>query len=317
MNDYEENNKNEGFMEKITSKETFIETVKKAMESLYSNCKIQVTNVSKNNDINYTALTIHTNESNIAPVIYLDSYYDEYKAGKSLSKICLEIKSINFSYNRNENFDVHKVIDFECAKDRICLKLINKERNEDLLKNTPYIEYLDLAITMFVLISEDEKGVASITVKEWMLDLWGKKDLNELLSLAITNSRQLFPVEIQSVEDFLFSDLCVWLGDDDNKDIQNPMYVATNAQNLNGAHVILYEDLLETFAEKIGTNFFILPSSIHELIFYPDNDTMSVHELKSIVNAVNVDAILPEEFLSNTIYLYHADTNCVEMMEFI
>ena len=55
-------------------------------------------------------------------------------------------------------------MDFENVKDRVCFKLINKDRNAELLSDMPYIEFLDLAVIFYVLVSEDEMGTGPITI---------------------------------------------------------------------------------------------------------------------------------------------------------
>lgn len=55
-----------------------------------------------------------------------------------------------------------------------------------------------------------------------------------------------------------------------------PMYVATNSKKLNGACVMLYDGLLRDFARKVGRSFYIIPSSIHEVILIPDTLDMDI-----------------------------------------
>lgn len=44
------------------------------------------------------------------------------------------------------------------------------------------------------------------------------------------------------------------------------MYVISNDKGINGAVSMLYEDGLHDLAEKLGSDLFILPSSVHEVI---------------------------------------------------
>ena len=64
-------------------------------------------------------------------------------------------------------------MDFENVKDRVCFKLINKDRNAELLSDMPYIEFLDLAVIFYVLVSEDEMGTGSITIHNSLMGAWG------------------------------------------------------------------------------------------------------------------------------------------------
>ena len=93
-----------------------------------------------------------------------------------------------------------------------------------------------------------------------------------------------------------------------------PMYVATNVSKLNGACILLYDGVLEKFAEKIGGDFYILPSSVHEVLFVPANGDMDARYLIQMVREVNATQVAPDEVLSDNVYLYHADKDFVEMM---
>ena len=57
---------------------------------------------------------------------------------------------------------------------------------------------------------------------------------------------------------------------DSNKPI--PMHIMTNKYQINGASVLLYHGLLDGLAEKLGTDLYVIPSSIHELIIMPAED---------------------------------------------
>jgi len=95
-------------------------------------------------------------------------------------------------------------------------------------------------------------------------------------------------------------------------DISEPMYVVSNTQRIYGAAVILYEGVLEAFAKKIGGDFYILPSSIHETLFIPANTGIEQEELLKMVREVNEKEVSPDEELSDHVYRYHqAEGNAI------
>ena len=89
-------------------------------------------------------------------------------------------------------------------------------------------------------------------------------------------------------------------------DIQ-PMYVATNKNKTYGAAVILYDGLLETAAEKIGS-FYAIPSSVHEFMLIPDSFG-ELDSIKRMVKEINAAEVPDEEILSDTIFRYDAGTH--------
>ena len=87
----------------------------------------------------------------------------------------------------------------------------------------------------------------------------------------------------------------------------NSMYVLTNDQKLNGATSVLDEKLMDKVAETVGGNFYILPSSTHEVIIVPMTVGMEIKELEDMVKEVNKTQVMPQERLSDYVYTYDAD----------
>ena len=65
--------------------------LKDALPPEYENAKVTLNTVTKNNGMVLTALTVLPDGQNVAPNIYLDGFYAEYKAGSDLSTIMDEI----------------------------------------------------------------------------------------------------------------------------------------------------------------------------------------------------------------------------------
>lgn len=82
------------------------------------------------------------------------------------------------------------------------------------------------------------------------------------------------------------------------------VYVLSNADKLNGAAALLDSKTMEDISEKLGGDFIILPSSIHECIVLPVNENMDRHTLEAMVQDVNAGQVAPEERLSDHVYMY-------------
>ena len=82
-----------------------------------------------------------------------------------------------------------------------------------------------------------------------------------------------------------------------------PMYVATNSKKLNGACVMIYGGLLHDFARKVGRSFYIIPSSIHEVILIPDTLDMDIRYTKAMVKEVNGTEVALDEALSDNVQI--------------
>lgn len=90
-------------------------------------------------------------------------------------------------------------------------------------------------------------------------------------------------------------------------------YVCLTKDMKYGAAAMLYPGFLKDVAEKIGSDFYILPSSVHELIFVRALEGCDSLELMKTVREINGDPSLmcPADFLSNSVYYYDSSKNAV------
>jgi ribonuclease PH len=80
------------------------------------------------------------------------------------------------------------------------------------------------------------------------------------------------------------------------------MFVASVPDKIHGAGVLAYPNFMEDAAQKLGGDYFVLPSSIHEVILVRDNGQMSAEELQNMVKDVNASQVSPEEQLTDHAY---------------
>ena len=80
-----------------------------------------------------------------------------------------------------------------------------------------------------------------------------------------------------------------------------------------GATCLLYKDLLKHFSEESQTDFYILPSSIHEVILVPTLENDCYGELSDMVREVNDSQLMDDEILSTHAYYYSRCKNEITM----
>ena len=177
----------------------FGEVVKGAIEELCTDCMVSVNEVTKNNGLTLTGITIKSKDSNLAPTIYLNDMYKEYLAGASLGEIVNRVIKVYQENRVHNDFDVSAITDFDRVKSRICFKLVNAERNVALLKTVPYVEFHDLAVVFYILLSCDAGGNATVTVKNEMLDIWSINEIDDLYELAKRNTTRLMRATVNSM----------------------------------------------------------------------------------------------------------------------
>lgn len=275
------------------------------------NYRVRLNDVRKNNGVVLRGLTVMQDDSNISPTIYLNNYYEEYTSGRvTLVNV---VNDVMDTYNRNkvnQSVDMRYFLNYESVKQNVIYKLVNTEKNKTLLEDVPHIEFLDLSIVFQCLIAQEEFGTASILIHNIHLKLWDVS-AEELYQAAKENTQRLQKYEIKSMTDVLYEIMMEEEPEDfDYEDCMAgfrdsvPMYVLSNRRRVEGAACILYPNLIQDFADAIGSSFYIIPSSVHEVILLPAGQDEESTEIKSMIQEINDTQVRVEEILSYSLYFY-------------
>lgn len=185
-------------------------------------------------------------------------------------------------------------------KESIRYQLINYERNRELLQLVPHIRYLDLVIVFYGIIDEEENTSYGLLTWQGMYAMGLTEEETE--RLASENTPRDMPCVLDSLEKIVER----ILGKADLEPTGLPMYVLTNKQCIFGAACILYPNLLQRISGILGSDLYILPSSIHECILIPENAGADRKELEEIVREINRTQVPEAEILSDHVYIYRA-----------
>lgn len=267
---------------------------------------LKIQPILKNNDVLLDGLIIMEEEKNMTPTLYLNSFYEDYCIHKDFEQSFSSLLKLYEENQCNKKIDVSFFTDFEQVRPNLVFRLINYEKNEQFLMDIPYLKYLDFAITFFYFIHTDGEERGSIQIHNHHLQLWNL-ELNELYKIAMENTPLLFPAEICSLTEImtqLWATTSLPEAELLSEEPEIPMYVLSNRHKLYGAASLLYTDVLQNFAEKLDSDFYLLPSSLHEVILVPTAPEIHSPELNLMVEEVNETQLSPEEILSDHIYYY-------------
>lgn len=271
-------------------------------------CSIQI--VTKTNNEKLTGLTIRPEGSTIAPVIYLDNYFEKFeKEGYPIAAVMLDIRKVIEETGRVPDFDnvAENYRNFDYVKDKVVVSLVNTEKNKELLENAAHTEKMDLSVIYKVIISEKDIEAASITVKNEHLAEWGVTT-EELHSIAMENSKKMRPVKVASMGEIMASEFGVPADMIPSVPPEADMYVVTNNNKLQGASAILYSDALSEISEKVGDkDLYIIPSSIHEVIVI-NAEMHNPTSLSGMVRDINGAVVSANEVLSDNVYKFDSVT---------
>lgn len=189
--------------EKICSMKDFALAVKEMLAEHYTDCQVAVHEVTKNNSLKLTAVTINSHKTNMSPNIYLDDYFEQYKTGRPLESIGKEVIALYEKHKVTQNFDVGSFLDFDKVSKSICFKLINAEKNAELLKEIPHRLYQDLAVVYYVMVSREKDATATALVSNYMVRAWNT-DEETLYGLAKENTPLLYKGCIRPISEVIF-----------------------------------------------------------------------------------------------------------------
>ena len=279
----------------------------------YQESSVSIMHMLKQNDTERTSISIRMPEEKISPVIYLESYFDEYEKGKTMDSILKEISTvrINSMTDSLRKFDYRLIMDYSYVQGRLQTRLYDTERNEKKLKELVHRDFGDLSAAYSIDMGGDANHSMAVMVrpelfKNWEItqeklhedslraDLGRKPRLCSLFSMieCITDGRHAVNY-LEQPELY-------------TKDNDMPMLVLTNGSGSFGASLIIHPDIQEKIAECMGGDYYVLPSSVHEVIIVPaDGSTeLSVRELNDMVRQINETQVAPEEQLSDKVQYY-------------
>ena len=274
---------------------------------------VDIIPVVKNNQVVMDALQITDTGRVHTPLIYLENFYEDYCLGTEPETILERIAAVyEESIYTGDLIEPDALLDFSRMRDRITLRLINAEKNSTLLESCPHRLMEDLAVTYRILAGKNHGGISTVLISDSLLKSWGI-DEEMLHELACENSLCLFPPVVESLHSMMndmFGAVLTLAGmniPDAPECPDNEIYVLTNESRINGASVLCYSDALQWFGKKINSDFYVLPSSIHEVLLLSEKSGFCPEDLKTIVEKANKMVVLEEEILSDNVYFYSRD----------
>ena len=179
------------------------------------------------------------------------------------------------------------ITDYSNIRERLFIRVSNAEINQKVLAEVPHQRQGEFAITAHIAMVDTPFSLGSIMISNDMLETYGISEA-QLFEDAFDNSPKLFAPDV--------------VGYSSDPEGEKKMYLVTNSRRLNGAAVMFYDGFLEKLAKQIGSDFFVIPSSIHEMIIWPYVHDIQYSDLEKTLKLGNRDFMSPGEALSEHIY---------------
>ena len=93
------------------------------------------------------------------------------------------------------------------------------------------------------------------------------------------------------------------------------VYVISNKYEFFGANALLYKDVIGKVAKNIGTDCYVLPSSVHDLVVLSTEAFSEKAKLMELVRETNHEHVKVSDRLSDSIYIYSIVDGSINKVE--
>lgn len=264
--------------------------------------------VRKNNGVMKDVLYIRKEDCECIPCFYMDELYHSYCNGENEIGLAEHLANIVLTECERVREQVTDFLEREWILSHLFVRLIQAESNTEWLQDAVYVEYLDLLAVFYVLTEEADDGVKSYQLPRNVWEALELGSAEEYFPTIVENTRRLFSERLWCVEQSVKE--CTIEGVPRyvtrlvplQEHVSAKMYVLSNRRRINGAAVVLYPELLQHLGETFGGDFYVIPSSIHEVFLLTGPEDAGF--LNRMIRSVNQQNVPPEEVLSNHVYLY-------------
>lgn len=289
----------------------------------YAECELELRKVPKVNTC-LTGVVIKPKEkcSFCGPTFYMERMYEQYKNCESFEKVMANQAIYLEESLKYLPKDILE-LDLTALKDKIVFQVVNTRENQEMIALCPHRKLMDLTVVYRAITNVDEEGVSGFLITN---DIASAEDLTEkaLYAMAKKNTKKLFPFKSERIEETMMRMMKRWGAKEDDIDQSFPyindvpenerVYVISNKYEFFGANALLYKDVIGNVAKSIGTDCYILPSSVHDLVVLSTDIFDESTKLINLVRETNSEHVRISDRLSDSIYLYSLDNGKINQI---
>ena len=227
--------------------------------------------------------------------------------------------------NRIKKADIYEktrvIRDYEKTKPRLFIRLLNADKYSADLQDAVYKTLGDIALVLYMKVTEYEGCVTSTKIRQGMLEQWGK-ECDEVFKEAILNTYFMSPPRIYRWEQMIFNpeyegESFMNLGDkcELKKDAMGNCLSTT--KKTNGAVAVFLPGVAEQLAYMLDSDFYMVFTSVHEVMIHNDK-FVEPEDLQCVLRDTIREATPKEDYLTSRIYQYNRETHkfiCVTPLE--
>ena len=298
-------------------KKEFTEDIKeKLYEMGYGDVDIKINNIKKVNR-DYEAMNVVPEGGVMGVSFNLEEIFTKFEQSGDYDSVLKNTTSfVANGIDTAPKTDIDNLLNYEEMKNKLSIEVISAEANKELLLNIPHDRIEDLAAVYRFVLKSESTGKASILVSNEMMQKMGITH-EQLKNDALYNAPIIRPAVIKGMNEVIKELMGKEAYEIANGtgNVEESVYVATVPDKDSGAGVLSYQNFMDQAAERVGGDFFILPSSIHEILIVKDDGEMKAELLRNMVQQINRTELMPEDKLSDNVYHYDSKEHIFELAE--
>lgn len=288
------------------------EQIKEYLPPEYESVTCSVKEQNKTNSVLQVGIQVDKPGHAASPIVYMESFYNEVRSGEPMDKIMRNIAEVIQDALDGPALDQSiRIEEFESVKDYLSVMVVNTAENRKLLEQVPHKEVADLSLLCYVDLPVDQGSYnATFKITEQMLQKWNV-DREELFQIASENIIPANTPVLQNLEEVTRQILIggappenLLKKEIDFSNQEAMILVLTNEKKNFGAAMMFEPQVMDKLSQSFPEGFYILPSSLHEVLILPDRGGISPKELGAMVREVNQSQVEKMEQLSDRVYRY-------------
>lgn len=290
--------------------EQFLNKVREELMDSFPGMQLEIRTVNKLQGGSYRGIAFMPGDNGPGAVLNMQAPFEALQKGMPMASVMKGIsEEVRRTMRERPSVDVRVLQDYDQMKKTLVMQAVSTEKNREMLEGVPHREMEDISIVYRFQVGRRGRSESTVLVTNKLLEHYGIS-AEQLIKDAEQNAPQRNPITIRSMGEVL-EELSGGLFSRDEVGVP-PLLVATVAGGVNGAGVLGYPDFFREAAEKAGGSYFILPSSIHEVLLVPESAAMTAREFNAMISEINGSEVSPEEQLSDVAYHYDAEAQLFE-----
>lgn len=191
--------------------------------------------------------------------------------------------------------------DYRQMEDRLRCRLVSHETNFNYVTAGPYVKHpMGDAVLFFDAGKSDDVRIEYHVSYEWA-QKWGRSE-QELIQTALKNTEKYEPSTFRNLDEVLASLAGKKLPE--NYQSELPMYLLSNEEQTYGAIAVMYPEMLKKIRNQVGMDYYILPTSVHEVTILPKYPFLDPAKIQETVQRDNRESIREEDVISDHLFEY-------------